>query len=76
MPKRRTAPKRRVVSKLPLRPLQPPVCQVGERKKIIYNTELEAEVAARNAEIDHSLPPGYLDFYQCEYAPHYHLRRA
>ena len=57
-------------------PIQPLVCHVGDREKIIYPTELEAEVAARNAEIDHNLSPGSLDFYKCEYAPHFHLSRA
>jgi hypothetical protein len=55
--------------------IQPPVCRVGDREKIIYKSELEAEVAARNAEIDHHLPLGSLGFYQCEYAPHFHLTR-
>jgi hypothetical protein len=58
------------------RPIQPLVCRVGDRAKIIYPTELEAEVAARNAEIDHGLPINSLTHYQCEYAPHFHLTRV
>ena len=68
-----------MASRLP-NPLEPYVCHVGNKSKIIYLTELDAEVAARNAEISHGLPIYSLDFYLCEYSPphqpHYHLRRT
>ncbi|MCL2371540.1 hypothetical protein FWC63_02240 [Candidatus Saccharibacteria bacterium] len=57
-------------------PIEPRRCSVGDRQKIIYPTELEAEVAARNAEIDHNLPVNTLDYYKCEFGDHFHLRHA
>ncbi|MCL2095212.1 hypothetical protein FWH13_03800 [Candidatus Saccharibacteria bacterium] len=61
---------------IPHQQVEPPRCYVGDRAKIIYKTAEDAEVAARNAEIDHQLPPGSLQPYKCEYADHYHLTRT
>ncbi len=60
---------------LPHQATEPARCFVGERAKIVYPTEEEAEVAARNAEIDHGLAPGSLEVYRCDYGDHYHLTR-
>ena len=53
------------------RAFEPEKCWVGEKQKIIYHTEEEAEIAARVAEYEHHLSG--LDVYKCEYGDHWHI---
>lgn len=46
-------------------------CWVGEGKKVIYDTEEEAEAAALVAQYDYGAPE--LTVYRCPYGKHYHL---
>ncbi len=50
---------------------EPKRCWVGESHKICYDTQEEAEVAARVAEHDHGAP--HLSVYKCEFGDHWHL---
>ena len=50
---------------------QPKLCWVGEEQKICYDSEDEAEVAARVAEYEHGISG--LKVYKCEYGDHWHL---
>lgn len=50
---------------------EPKKCWVGETQKIIYDTEEEAEMAARVAEYDHHVHG--LKAYKCEYGEHWHI---
>ncbi|MBR3264157.1 hypothetical protein IKF94_02935 [Candidatus Saccharibacteria bacterium] len=50
---------------------EPKRCWVGESHKICYDTQEEAEVAARVAEYDHNAP--HLSVYKCEFGDHWHL---
>lgn len=50
----------------------PPRCWVGDTHKIIYNTEAEAELAAKVAAYDHGLET-VPKVYKCSYANHWHL---
>ncbi len=54
----------------------PKTCWVGEQAKIIYASEVEAELAARVAEYQHHLPASSLKIYSCPYGNHFHLSRA
>ena len=51
---------------------EPARCWVGDTYKIIYDTQEEAELAAKVAAYDHSLGTS-LKVYKCPYANHYHL---
>lgn len=55
----------------PAKQFEPKRCWVDETHKIIYDTEEEAELAARVAEYDHKTAK--LKVYKCPYADHYHL---
>ena len=51
---------------------EPRRCWVGDTHKIIYDTEEEAEAAAKVAAYDYHLDSP-LKTYKCPYADHYHL---
>lgn len=49
----------------------PKRCWVGDTHKVCYDTESEAEMAARVAEHDYGAP--HLSVYKCEFGDHWHL---
>ena len=51
---------------------EPKRCWVGDTHKIIYDTEEEAELAAKVASYDHAIDAP-LKVYKCPYGEHYHL---
>ncbi|MGN1313282.1 MAG: hypothetical protein ACI4VS_03840 [Candidatus Nanosyncoccaceae bacterium] len=54
-------------------PYEPKKCWVGDKHKICYADEEEAEMAARLIETEHGLPGYSLYPYHCEYGDHWHL---
>ena len=52
---------------------QPKTCWVGEKQKICYVDEDEAEMAARLIEAEHNLPGYSLQPYYCDMGDHWHL---
>ena len=60
-----------MMTKKNIGPYEPKKCWVGEVQKICYETQEEAEMAARVAEYDHKIKN--LTVYKCEYGDHWHL---
>ena len=52
---------------------EPKKCWVGDEHKFCYDSQEEAEGAARIAETEHGLEPNTLSTYKCEYGEHWHL---
>ena len=54
-------------------PFEPPKCWVGDKQKIIYDSEDDAEDAARLSEYEHGLPQYSLHAYKCDMGNHWHI---
>ncbi|MBQ1564346.1 hypothetical protein IIZ81_03265 [Candidatus Saccharibacteria bacterium] len=54
-------------------PYNPPKCWVGEKHKICYDSEEDAEDAARLSEYEHGLPIHSLSAYHCDMGDHWHI---
>lgn len=51
----------------------PKMCWVGEKQKICYDSEEDAEDAARLSEYEHGLPIYSLQAYKCDMGNHWHI---
>lgn len=51
----------------------PKLCWVGDKQKICYDSEEDAEDAARLSEYQHGLPPHTLHAYKCDMGDHWHI---
>ncbi len=48
-------------------------CWVGDQQKVCYDSEENAEQAARLLEYEHNLQPYTLKSYKCEFGNHWHI---
>ena len=51
----------------------PEKCWVGDQQKVCYDSEENAEQAARLLEYEHKLQPYTLKSYKCEFGDHWHI---